>query len=173
VRTAGEPMDIVPAIRGAIRGLDKNQPIAEVDTLDRVLTRSTAMPRFTTAVIGAVSGFALLIAVLGVYGVLAYTVAQRVPELGIRLTLGASPFQVLWLLLRSTMLRVLAGITGGLLAAWWLARLLETLLFGVRPDDPATFAGVACILLLVSVAAMLVPARRAMKIDPMTALRAE
>jgi len=173
VRTAGEPMDFVPAVRGAIRGLDKNQPVAEVGTLEELLARSTAMPRFTTAVIIMVSGFAFLIAVVGVYGLLAYTVAQRTPELGIRLTLGASPLAVSWLLLRQAMLRVLAGVAGGLLGAWWLARWLESLLFGVRPHDPATFTGVAGLLVLASLAAVLVPARRATRIDPMTALRAE
>jgi putative ABC transport system permease protein len=173
VRTAGEPMDFVPAVRNAIRGLDKNQPVAEIGTLEESLSRSTAMPRFTTFVIGVVSGFALLIAVVGVYGLLAYTVAQRMPELGIRLTLGASPLQMSWLLLRQALLRVLAGVTGGLLGAWWLARWLESLLFGVRPHDPATFAGVAGLLILASFAAVLAPARRAMKIDPTAALRAE
>ena len=173
VRTAGEPMDLVPAARNAIRELDKNQPVAEIDTLEEALSRSTAMPRFTTFVISVVSGFALLIAVVGVYGLLAYTVAQRMPELGIRLALGASPPQVFWLLLRQAMVRVLTGITGGLLGAWWLARWLESLLFGVRPHDPATFAAVAVILVLASLAAVLAPGRRAMKIAPATALRWE
>ena len=100
VRTAGEPMDFVPSVRNAIRSIDKNQPVAEIGTLEESLARSTAMPRFTTFVIGAVSGFALLIAVVGVYGLLAYTVAQRMPELGIRSALGASPLQLSWLLLR-------------------------------------------------------------------------
>jgi len=95
------------------------------------------------------------------------------PELGIRLALGASPLQVFWLLLRQTMNRVLAGIMGGLLGAWWLARWLETLLFGVRPHDPATFATVASVLVLASLAAVLAPGRRAMKIAPATALRWE
>ena len=173
VRTAGEPMDWVPDVRSAIRGVDKNQPVAEVGTLEEVLARSTAMPRFTTAVIGIVSGLALLIAVIGVYGLLAYTVAQRMPEFGIRLTLGASPLRISWLLLRQAMLQVLAGVAGGLLGAWWLARWLESLLFGVHPHDVATFTGVAGLLVLSSLAALLVPARRAMNIDPMTALRAE
>src|SRR5947209_20286317 len=94
----------------AIRGLDRNQPVAEVGTLQELLTHSTMIPRFTTAVIWAVSAFALVIAVIGVYGLLAYTVAQRMPELGIRLTLGASPLQIWSLLLRQAMLRVLAGV---------------------------------------------------------------
>jgi putative ABC transport system permease protein len=173
VRTAGEPMDFVPVVRNAIHGLDKNQPVAEIGTLEETLSRSIAVPRFTTFIIGAVSGFALLIAVVGVYGLLAYTVEQRMPDLGIRLTLGASPRQVSWLLLRQAMVRVLAGIVGGLLGAWWLAQWLESLLFSVRPHDPAIFAGVAGILVLASMAAVLVPTRRAMKIDPTTALRAE
>jgi len=173
VRTSAEPLAIVPAVRRVIHGIDKNQPMAEIGTLEESLALSTAMPRFTTSIIGAVSGFALLIAVVGVYGLLAYTVAQRMPELGIRLTLGASPWQVSWLLLKQAMLRVLAGVTGGLLAAWWLARGLESLLFGVRPHDAATFAAVAGVLVLASLAAVLAPARRAMKIDPSIALRAE
>ena len=173
VRTAGEPMDLVPAVRNAIRSLDQNLPVAEIGTLQEALSRSTAMPRFTTFVIVVVSGLALLIAVVGVYGLLAYTVTRRMPELGIRLALGASPLQVFWLLLRQTMIRVLAGIAGGLLGAWWLARWLENLLFGVRPNDPATFAGVAGVLVLASLAAVLAPGRRAMKIEPTTALRWE
>jgi predicted permease len=173
MRTAGEPMDLALAVRNAIRGLDKNQPVAEIGTLEETLTRSFAIPRFTTFVIGVISGLALLIAVVGVYGLLSYTVAQRIPELGIRLTLGASPRQVSWLLLRQAMARVLVGVTCGLLGAWWLARWMESLLFGVRPHDPATFSGVAAVLVLASLAAVLGPARRAMRIDPSTALRAE
>jgi predicted permease len=172
VRTAGEPLEFVPAVRNAIRELDKNQPVAEIGTLEETLSRSIAVPRFTTFISSLVSCFALLIAVIGVYGVLTYTVEQRMQELGIRLTLGASPLQVCWLLLRQGMSRVLAGIAAGLLGAWWLAQWLESLLFGVRPHDPGTFVGVAGILVLASVAAVLVPARRAMNIDPTTALRA-
>ncbi len=173
VRTSGEPLSYVPAVRNVIHGIDKNQPLAEIGTLEESLALSTAMPRFTTSIIGVVAGFALLIAVLGVYGLLAYTVAQRMPELGIRLTLGASPIQVSGLLLRQAMTRVLAGVAGGLLGAWWLARGLDSLLFGVRPHDVATFATVAGVLVLASFAAVLGPARRAMKIDPSMALRAE
>jgi len=147
--------------------------VAEIGTLEETLTRSFAIPRFTTFVIGVISGLALLIAVVGVYGLLSYTVAQRIPELGIRLTLGASPWQVSWLLLRQAMARALAGVACGLLGAWWLTRWMESLLFGVRPHDPATYAGVAGLLVLASLAAVLGPARRAMRIDPSTALRAE
>jgi putative ABC transport system permease protein len=173
VRTAGEPLEFAPLVRNAIRDLDKNQPVAEISTLEETLARSIAVPRFTTFISSLVSGFALLIAVIGVYGVLTYTLAQRMQELGIRLTLGASPLQVSWLLLRQGMSRVLAGTAIGLLGAWWLAQWLESLLFGVRPHDPETFVEVAGILILASMAAVLAPARRAMNIDPTTALRAE
>ena len=173
VRTAGDPADMAGPMRSAIRAIDKNQPVSEVQTLENVLSRSTAIPRFTTTVIAVVSGFALLIALVGVYGMLAYTIVQRMPELGIRLTLGASPLELSAMLLRQAMARVLGGLAAGLLCSWWLARWLESLLFGVRPHDPATFAGVAGLLVLASLAAVLVPARRAMKIDPATALRAE
>lgn len=171
MRTAGEPLDVVPAVRSMLHGIDKNQPAADIGTLEETLSRSTALPRFTTFVTGAVSGLELLIAVIGVYGLPAYTVVQRMPELGIRLTLGASPWRMSRLLLRQAMLRAFAGVTGGLAAAWWLARWMESLLFGIRPHDPMTFAAVASVLLLASLAAVVAPIRRAMRIDPMTALR--
>lgn len=165
------------ALGGALGLLLAIQGIAMVRMFgDGLIPRASeiqAMPRFTTCIIGVVSGLALMIAVIGVYGLLAYTVALRMPELGIRLTLGASPLQVSWLMLRQAMLRVLAGTTGGLVASWWLTQWLGSLLFGVRPHDPATFAGVAALLALTSLAAVLAPARDAMKIDPMVALRAE
>ncbi|HZU28549.1 MAG TPA: ABC transporter permease [Bryobacteraceae bacterium] len=173
VRTSGEPMQMGPAIRGAIRGLDPNQPVSEVETLDDVLASSTLLPRFTTAVICGVSALALLIAIIGIYGLLAYAVARRTPEIGVRLTVGAAPAEVCWLLIRDAMRRVAAGIACGLLASWWLAKLLGSLLFGVRPHDPATFAAVSGLLIVAAAAAVLGPARRAMRIDPMAALRAE
>ena len=173
VRTAGEPAGYVSAIRGAVRGIDRNQPVSEIETLDEVLARSTLLPRFMTAVVCAVSGLALLLAGVGIYGLLAYAVEQRTPEIGIRVAMGAEPAQVCWLLIRDSMSRVLAGIACGLLCAWWLALMLNNLLFGVRSHDPVTFAGVAVLLIVVSLAAVLAPARRALRVDPMAALRAE
>jgi ABC-type antimicrobial peptide transport system permease subunit len=115
----------------------------------------------------------LLIAVIGVYGLLAYAVAQRKPELGIRLALGASPSDMAWLLARQTLLRTMAGLVGGLAAAWWFSLLFDSLLFGVRAHDPAIFVGVAALLLVAALAAVAEPAWRAMKIDSMSALRVE
>jgi predicted permease len=173
VRTTGEPLDSVAAVRNAILGIDKNQPVSEIASLEQILSGSTAVSRFTTLAIAAVSAFALLIALVGVYGLLAYTVAQKMPELGIRLTLGASPLQIAWLLVRQTLGRVLIGVSGGLLGAWWLAKWMESLLFGVRSRDPATFAAVAGLLIAASLIAVSLPARRAMRIDPTVALRSE
>lgn len=173
VRTSGEPMEFVPAIRSVVRLLDKNQPLAEIETLDGVLGRSTAVRRFTAAMIALGAGIALLIAIVGVYGLLVYSVARRMPELGIRLTLGASPQHLSWLLLRQAMFRVFGGISFGLIFVWWLAQWLQTLLFDVRPHDPRVFAGVAALLFLASLAVMLVPAQRIWKIDPAKALRTE
>jgi putative ABC transport system permease protein len=171
VRTTGPPAAFVAPIRGAIHSVDKNQPVSEVATLDELLVQSTAMPRFVTAVMGVISVLALLIAMVGIYGILSYSVAERIPELGIRLTLGASPLLVLWLLLRETMLRVLGGMAVGLLCAWWLAQSLESQLFAVPPHDLSVFAVVTILLIFISLAAVLVPGRRAMTIDPAAAVR--
>jgi putative ABC transport system permease protein len=173
IRTAGDPMQFVPMIRSAVRSLDKNQPLAEIETIEEVLDRSTAVPRFTTAIIAFGAGLALLIAIVGVYGLLAFTLARRMPELGIRLALGASPRHLSWLLLRQAMPRVFAGIVAGLTCVWWLAGWLQNLLFAVRPHDPAIFAVVGGLLVLVSLFAVLIPARKVWKIDPAVALRTE
>jgi hypothetical protein len=173
VRTAGPPLDIAPALRLAVHAVDKNEPIAEIDTLESSLRRATAMPRLTAGAIAVLSTCALLIAVIGVYGLLAYAFAQRSLELGIRVALGASPLQMLWALVKSAGGRVFAGIGAGLVLAWWAGALLQTLLFGVRPHDPGIFAGAAAVFVLASVAAVIAPVRKALRMDPMTALRIE
>jgi len=122
---------------------------------------------------GLLSAFSLLVAVIGIHGLLAYTVERRIPELGIRLALGASRLQILALLLRGTMVRVFAGLACGLLLAWWVAELITNQLFEIRPHDPAIFAGAAVCLGLSSFIAVLAPVRRATSIDPPVALRAE
>jgi ABC-type antimicrobial peptide transport system permease subunit len=141
--------------------------------MDQSLSRSTAIPRLTTSVVSGVSVLALIMAVIGVYGLVAYAVAQRVPEIGIRLALGASPGQLLWLLLRQGMVRVGAGIAAGLIGAWVLTRWLASLLFGVQPHDPTTFAAVGATLIVVTLIAVLLAARRVLRIDPVRALNAE
>jgi putative ABC transport system permease protein len=173
LRTTGDPLAFAPAVRGAIREVNKSQPVGEVGTLEQVLYRSTAIPRFVTVTISILSGIALLIAVVGTYGLLAYTIAQRFPELAIRLALGASPVRVSWLMVRQAMLRVFAGVVSGLFGAWFLVRFLESLLFGVQPHDPVMYAAVASVLTGASLVAVLVPARRIFQIDPAAALRAD
>jgi putative ABC transport system permease protein len=173
VRTGGDPQSFVPAIRRAIHEVNKSQPIGEIGTIEQVLSRSTAIPRFATVIISVLSGIALLIAVVGTYGLLAYTIAQRFPELAIRLALGGSSVQVSWLMLRQAMLRVFAGVVSGLFGAWFLARFLQSLLFGVEPHDPAIYVAVASVLTIASLVAVLVPARRIFQINPAAALRAD
>lgn len=173
VRTAGDPLTFVPAVRGAIRELNKSQPLGEVGTLEQVLARSTAIPRFATLIIGVLAGIALLIAVVGTYGLLAYSIAQRFPELAIRLALGASSIHMSWLLLRQAMLRVMVGVASGLASGWFLARWLRSLLFAVQPHDPVIYAAVAAVLVISSLVAVLVPARRVFRINPAAALRAD
>jgi putative ABC transport system permease protein len=124
-------------------------------------------------IISVLSGIALLIAVIGANGLLAYTIAERFPELAIRLALGASSVQVSWLMLRQAMLRALTGVVSGLVGAWFLARFLQSLLFGVEPHDPVIYAAVASVLTIASLVAVLVPARRILQINPAAALRAD
>lgn len=130
-------------------------------------------PRFVAAAAGSIAGFSLLVAVIEIYGLLAYTVARGTPEFGIRFALGASSAQITWIVLRGTLLRLLTGLSVGLAFAWWLARLIEGQLFAVQPHDPAIFAGVAVCLLMSASLAVIAPVRRAMSVDPSVALRAE
>ena len=173
VRTVAKPAILLPSLRHALHTVDKNLPLGEVGTLEQVLSRSTAIPRFVAVTAGLLSAFSLMIAVIGIHGLLAYSVERRIPELGIRLALGASRLEILALLLRGTMVRVFAGLVCGLLVAWWVAELIASQLFEIRPHDPAIFAGVAACLGLSSFIAVLAPARRAISIDPSVALRAE
>jgi putative ABC transport system permease protein len=169
--TAGPPLDYVAPIRSQVLSMDKDQPLSQIAALDRTLAQSIAAPRLTTSIISGVSLLSLLMAIVGVYGVLAYTIAQRIPEIGIRMALGASHRQIFWLLLRHGLVRVGIGIGAGMIGAWALTGLLASLLFGVKPRDPVTFAAVALVLLAASLAAVSIPARRALGIDPATALR--
>lgn len=173
VRTTGDPLAFAPGVRGAIREVNKSQPVGEIGTLEQVLSRSTTVPRFVTVIISVLSGIALLIAVVGTYGLLAYTIAQRFPELAIRLALGASSVEVSWLMLRQAMLRVFIGVVSGLFTGWFLARFVQSLLFKVQPHDPVVYAAVTSVLVVASLIAVLVPAWRIFKINPAAALRSD
>jgi putative ABC transport system permease protein len=141
--------------------------------MEKVVSNSVAQPKLITGLVGAFAGFALLLAAVGIYGVMAYTVSQRSHEMGIRMALGAAPRDIFRLVVGQGMRLVLAGIALGFAASLALTRLLASLLFGMRATDPVTFVVVALLLVAVALAACYIPARRATRVDPLTALRYE
>ncbi|HUL81149.1 MAG TPA: ABC transporter permease [Gammaproteobacteria bacterium] len=173
VRAAGAPDTIVRGVRGAVRELDPSLPLAEIRSLDDVVAASETGPRFMTLVLTLFGGVSLLLAAVGIYGVIAYSVAQRTRELGIRIALGAQARGVLGLVLRGALLLAGGGVLLGLVGAFALTRFLSAFLFGVGTSDPATFAAVSVLLAVVALLASYVPARRATRVDPLAALRTE
>jgi putative ABC transport system permease protein len=171
IRTASDPAAIAAAVTEAVHRVDPSLPVTEITTLDGLLSRSVSPRRFSAVLIGVLAGLALVLSAVGIYGVMSYTVGQRTQEIGIRMALGAEPQDMLALVLGRSARLALVGIAAGVLGALALTRFLSTLLFGVQAKDPLTFASVAVLLLLVALAACYVPARRAMKVDPMVALR--
>jgi len=173
VKTPGDPRQLADAIRSRIWRLDPDLPITDLRTMDRIVEDAVAQDRFNTLLLGAFALAALTLAAAGIYGVLSYMVAQREPELGVRLALGAAPAAVLRMVVRDGAAVAGIGMAGGLAAAAVLAPSLATLLFGVPPRDPAVFLGVALILGNAALASAFVPAWRAARTDPMEALKGE
>ncbi|HEX8117909.1 MAG TPA: ABC transporter permease, partial [Pyrinomonadaceae bacterium] len=173
VRTSVAPTSLAPAVREAVKEVDPYQPVSSIRTLEEVLGRDTAQRRVGVILLAAFAGLALLLAALGIYGVLAFFVVQHTPEIGVRMALGASPSDMLRMVVGRGMKLTLAGVGLGLAAALALTRLIESQLFGVSATDPFTFAGLALLLAAVALLACLIPARRATKVDPMVALRYE
>jgi putative ABC transport system permease protein len=173
VKAEADPTSLVPAIRRSLAELDPDLPLADVTTLEQRKAVSLARPRVTAAVLGCFALAALVLAAIGIYGVVAYGVVQRTRELGIRMALGAGGGALLRMVIRQGMTPVLAGLALGLAGALAGGRLLRSLLFGVDAGDPATLAAVTCFLVAVAVTATYVPARRASRSDPMAALRNE
>ena len=173
VRTEGDPARLTSQIRAEVAALDPDLPIFAVRTMVEALRQSTARPRFSALLIGTFASLALIMAVVGLYGVISYMVSQRTHEIGIRMALGARPRDVLRLVLGQGMALILVGVVIGIAAAYSLSHYLESLLFGVTANDPATFAIVSITLAGVAAIACLIPARRAMRVDPMVALRYE
>jgi putative ABC transport system permease protein len=173
VRTDGDPAAIAPAIQREIRTLDPNQPVSDVRTMNQVMSEWVSRSRFNTLLLGLFAGLATLLSAVGIFGVMNYSVALRTRELGLRLAIGAQPRQVLLLVLKQGFLLTIVGVVLGLAAALALTRLLSGLLFGVGTVDVTTFATISLLLVLVSLLACYLPARRAMRIDPLKALRYE
>jgi putative ABC transport system permease protein len=171
VRTHGDPRSSIPAIRAAIAGLDPAQPIAGAATMDEHLAEALSKPRFLSTLVGVFGAIALTLAVVGIYGVMAYAVAQRTPEIAIRMALGARAPQVMAMVLARALWLAAAGIACGLAAAYGVSRALEGLLFAIAPTDAATYAGVAAALGVVALVAAFVPALRATRIQGARVLR--
>jgi putative ABC transport system permease protein len=173
IRTDGAPLALRDAVRSRVVGIDKDQPIATLETMEEVVSRSISNQRFTLLLLGLFASVALVLAAIGIYSVMAYTVTQRTGEIGLRMALGAQTRDVLKLVVGQGLSTALIGIAVGLAGAFALTRLMTSLLFSVTATDPMTFVAIPLILTGVALAACFVPARRAAKVDPMVALRYE
>jgi putative ABC transport system permease protein len=173
VKTPGDPAALSPAVRREIKALAPNLPVFDVSTLETRVARSFGRERFAATLLSLLAGIALFLASVGIYGLVAETVAARTREIGVRMALGAAPGDIVRRVLKRGLTLTGVGLAAGVLAALALSRLLSSLLFGVGAGDPATYAGVSALLLLVSAAACWIPARRATRVDPVTALRSE
>ena len=173
VRTANDPASLASAVVAQVHSLDPQLAVGNIKTMTQVLASSVAAPQFNTVLLGIFAGLALFLAAIGVYGVLAYSVAQQTHEIGIRMALGAQQRDVFRLILEQGARLTFWGVAMGLFAAFGLTRLMASLLYGVSPTDPVTFAGVAVVLVGIALLACYIPARRAMRVDPMVALRYE
>ena len=173
VRTAGQPEQLAAAIRHAVQKVDNNQPVTAIERMEHYVSAELARPRLYMTLLGAFASLALVLAVIGLYGLMAYTVTQRTHEIGIRIALGAPPRAVLRSILGQGAILTITGLAIGIPSAIALARFISSWLYGVTPDDPLTYAGVAALLSVVALVASFLPARRASRVDPVLALRYE
>jgi predicted permease len=173
VRTSVEPMSLATSVRNAIWAVDKDQPVANIDTMDHIVSQAIARQRFSMLLLGIFAGLALVLAAVGIYGVMSYSVAQRRHEIGIRIALGAQRADVLRMTMKQGLKLVALGLLIGLASAFVLTRVMASLLFGISATDPATFASICMVLLGVAALANYIPALRATKVDPIVVLQAQ
>jgi putative ABC transport system permease protein len=173
VRTTNDPASLTPAVRGVFKNLDPDLPVYKVTTMERLVSDSMARQRFSVVLLGTFAGVALLLAAIGIYGVMAYSVSQRTSEIGIRMALGAQAYDVLKLVISQGMFLIGIGLAIGITVAVISTRLMSSLLFGVSATDPTIFVLISATLAGVALLACYIPARRATRVDPMMALRDE
>jgi putative ABC transport system permease protein len=173
LRTASDEAQTSAMLRRVVSGLNQEVPVSEVKTMDTVVSEAISTPASTTSLFVVFAGLALVLAMVGIYGVLSFLVSKRTREIGIRIALGAQRHQILWLVMKEGAKFSLAGIALGLTGAFVVSRLLSSELYGVSPMDPITYAGVAIVMAVVTMLACYIPTRRAMRVDPMVALRYE
>ena len=166
-------MNVVEPLRHEIRGAGNDQVLYEVRTMEGLVSDTLTRQRFLMLLFGIFAGLALLLACVGIYGVMAYLTNRRVPEIGVRMALGASGSNVIWLVLRQSMGMILTGVAAGACVAFVAGRVLQKLVDGMRPAEPLTFVAMVAVLVLAALVASFVPARRASRVDPLVALRQE
>ena len=173
VRTAADPKSLIKSLRAQILEVDKDVPVYEIQTMEQVRSQASSSIRYIALIMDAFAFIALILAAVGIYAVVAHSVTQRTHEIGVRLALGAEQRDVLRLVVRQGMLLILIGVAAGVTAALAITRLMKSLLYGIHPADPLTFVAVSLLLSAIAIVACYIPARRAMKVDPMVALRYE
>nr|MBA3256409.1 FtsX-like permease family protein [Pyrinomonadaceae bacterium] len=173
IRTTVEPLGLSESVRQAVWKVDADQPMWKVRTVEFLVNRSVADRKFLMALMGIFAALALVLTMIGLYGVISYLVNQRTQEIGIRMALGAQLGDILRMVLKQGMVLVLSGVALGLAAAWLSTRLMSRLLYQVSATDPVTFGAIALLLIAVALLACYLPARRATKVDPLVALRYE
>jgi predicted permease len=173
VRTATDPLSLASSVRNAIWSVDKDQPVSNIDSMENIVAGAMARQRFSMLLLAIFAGLALVLAAVGIYGVMSYAVAQQTREIGIRIALGAKRSDVLMMTVKQGLKLVGSGLVGGLAIAFVLTRVMTSLLFGISATDPVTFVAIGVVFIAVALLATYLPALRATRIDPMIALRAQ
>jgi putative ABC transport system permease protein len=173
VRTSGDPLAMTQSVKAAIARIDKDQPVTRIRSMDEVVAESVAQPRFRAELVGTFAALALVLAAVGIFGVIAFSVSQRLREFGIRMALGATEGNILRLVAKTGLKMTVLGVAIGMGGAAWITQSISSLLYGVKPLDPIAFAAAPAILAVVALAASVIPAIRAARVDPVVALRQE